>query len=115
MAADYKKYRYTADSGLTHPIRIDTPTVAAQTTAPTTGATTSSLSAKGSLGRREVGLRPRFLNLTRQASADPEARTLYTRLPVLLPADFAGFATGGTVTINSVVWTISTKEPERSR
>lgn len=115
MPADYKKYPYTSDTGTTHPISIDIPTFTAQTTPPVAGGTTSAISAKISLGRREGGIRPRHLVLTREVGTAPNAKTLYTKLVVLLPADYAAFQTGGAVTVNSIAWTIGQKEPERQR
>lgn len=104
----YQKYRYSSDTGLTHPIRLSSAVAAAQPTAPTAGGPYDSLiSAKVGRTNREIGLKPRQILLTRTAGAAPNVKTYYDRMPVCTAADLATLKAAGTVTINGVVWTVS--------
>lgn len=105
--------KYEADSGLIHPIRMDSLRYAAAGTPPN-GESSSSIKAEIGKSNREFGLRPRGVTLGRTLGTAPDTFVRYSFLPVLRAADFvdATFAAGATITIDSVVWTIISKQNE---
>jgi|SRR5579883_2198675 len=113
----FAKYAYEAEDGLIHPLRMSSADAAAQTTAAATTGFTSNISAKRSLSGRQIGLKPRYLRLTKTQTAGTGAgqvtKILYDTIPVLKKADFTAFTIGSTITINGVVWTILNKVNER--
>lgn len=107
------RYRYTADSGETHSIRLssDSATAGSFTGSATV---TSSIKAKVSKGSREFGLRPRGVRLSRNLGDDDEPNMRYRFLPVATEAlyDGAGFAEDSEITIGGDTWTVTSKVPE---
>lgn len=117
MAKQYPDVLYTDDQGKTHRIRVTQQTVAAQTTAPPSGVSpTAQGSARVSSTRREIGLNARFvtayITVTGGTGATAVTKKLFTRVPILLKADFDALIPGGTVVLNGVDYTISSKTGE---
>ena len=113
--ANFSNVLYVADDGKKWKIRMSTADVTAQSTAPGTGAPDIKGKLKTNKNTKAFGLRPRRLNLSRQAGTAPNVKTYYDRLIVCAAADAATLITAGTVTINSVVWTVNNLTGESSR
>jgi hypothetical protein len=109
----FSNTKYESDSGDIHPLRIS-PTVLGAAGTPPTGAVSNSIKVKVSKTNRSYGIRPRGVRLSRTVGTDPDTFKRYKFIPVLTPTAFNGasFALNGTVSINSVVWTITGKVPE---
>lgn len=105
--------KYEADSGEIHSIRI-TPEYYAAAGTPPSGPITSNIKVKISKSNREHGIRPRGANLARVVGTEPNTFTKNAFLPVLLASEFntGDFVPGGTVTIDSVEWTVISLRPE---
>lgn len=107
---------YESDQGAFHSILLEPNTLAAAGTPPTpgTGVTVSNIKAKITKGNREFGIRPRGVLLSRTIGTAPDTFKKYKFLPVLTASDFnaPGFAIGGSITIDGVVWVIIAKRPE---
>lgn len=114
--ADFNKYVYTADSTVKHPIRMSADAAAAQTTAAATTGATSSISARVGGSRRALGLHARGLRLQRTTGTGVNAKSFFTFLPILLPADYNASTAnpGSAFTVGGVAYTVSSKTPERS-
>jgi len=110
--------KYEADSGSIHRIRLGKFNAAVTSNTEPTAVVNSNIRVKISKSNREFGLRPRTIGLTRVVEAqsgDLEFAVTYrARLPVLTQTvfDSTPFAIGQTITINSIVWTIASKNPE---
>lgn len=113
--ANFTNVLYVADNAATYKIRMSTADVTAQPTAPGTGAPTIPGKLKTSKGLKQFGLRPRRVQLSRQGGTAPNIKTYYDRLIVCKVADATALLTTGTVTINSVVWTVNSITGETSR
>lgn len=113
--ANFTKVLYVAGDGKKYKIRMSTADVTAQPTAPGTGAADVAGTVKVSKNSKAFGLRPRRLSLTRTAGTAPNVKTYYDRLIVCAAADVATLQTAGTVTINSVVWTVGNLIGEGTR
>lgn len=117
MARTFPDVLYTDDQGKTHTIRVDSVTVAAQPTAPPSGVSpTAQGSARVSSTRRMIGLNARFvtayITVTGGTGATAVSKKLFTRVPILLKADFDALVKGGTIVLNGVDYTISSKTGE---
>jgi len=107
------KYTYTAESGDTHPIRLNADSATAGSFA--AGATaTSDIIAKVSKSDREFGLRPRGVRLSRNIGTDEIPNMRYRFLPVATESayDAAAFNTNADVTVGSLTWQVVTRVPE---
>jgi len=110
--------KYEADSGSIHRIRLGKFNAAVTSNTEPTAVVNSNIRVKISKSNREFGLRPRTIGLTRVVTAGSgETELTVTKrasLPVLTPAVYVSttFAIGQTITINAVVWTIASKNPE---
>lgn len=117
MAKQYPDVLYTDDQGKTHRIRVTQQTVAAQTTAPPSGVSpTGRGSARVSSTRREIGLNARFvtayISQTAGTGAGAITKKFFTRVPILLKADFDALSEGGTIVLSGTDYTISSKTGE---
>lgn len=100
MANDFSNYLYTSNSGENFRIRLD------EDTATAGGFTNNSPDvslpfAKVSKSKREFGISPRGVRLSRE---DGNA-VRYKFLPCATSAQQSSVATGGTLTIDGVSWT----------
>lgn len=112
----FRKYKYTSDSALVHPIRLSDAVAAAQPTAASPGGPYDSLiSADVQNSNREIGLRPRKVRLSRRAGTAPNEKVYYNTMPVLLPASVATLVAAGTVVINGVTWNVDGVIPEQTQ
>lgn len=94
---------------------MDTLRYAAAGTEPT-GAVNAKGSAIVSKTKREFGLRPRGVVLSRLVGTAPDQFKKYSFLPVLLASEFGtgNFTEGSTITIDSVAWTVTSLVEEDS-
>jgi hypothetical protein len=115
MAVVYDTYTYTADGGVTHPIRLSTNGALAQPTVASQSAPTSSISAEGGGSRRRLGLHPRGVRLKRTTGTGVARKTFSTFLPILLVADYNTLTKGAPLTVNGVAYTVSDKIGEKVR
>lgn len=108
-----KRYKYEADSGDIHPIRMSEFNLTAVNTEPA-GVINNSVRVQVSKGRTEFGLGPRGLRLYREVGVSPNTFNRYKFLPILTETAFdnAAFNEGATVTINSVAWTVGSRVPQ---
>jgi hypothetical protein len=112
----FQKYKYTDEDGLTHPIRLSDKVAAAQTTAASAGPPyDSQISADVQNTKREIGLAPRKLRLSRRAGTAPNVKVYTNTMPVCVPGDVAGYLSSGTVTIGGVAWQVDGVIPEDAR
>lgn len=113
--AYFANYLYTTDAGAKVQTRISNNTVAAQISAAVQGAATIPGSVSFNVPSRKKDFQGRYLVLKRTVGTGAAAKSFFTRLGVLLPADFAaaGFALGATVAVNTVSYTVSSKVGER--
>jgi hypothetical protein len=114
MAGFFRNYLYNSNGGLTIQCRVSNFTVAAQLTAPVQGVANTPGSVSFGIPSRRRDFRGRYLILKNTEGTGRTAKTFYTRLGVLNPADFtaAGFADGATVPVNGVSWTVSGRQGE---
>lgn len=100
-------YKYEANDGSIHPIKMTADRLAAAGTEPT-ASIDSDIFTKQSKGNTEFGIRPRAVRLVRTVGTAPDEFKKYATLPVLTIADFAaaGFQIGATITIGGVTWEI---------
>lgn len=110
--------KYTADNGQVHRIRVSAGKEAVSGNTQTASAVNSQIKVKVSKSNREFGIRPRGLRLYRTLTAtegeETVSKNVYSFLPIFQKSVFDGntFAIEGTVTIDSVVWTILDKVAE---
>lgn len=103
----FRKYKYTAGSGLDHPIRLSDKVAAAQPTQASAGPPfDSEISADVQNTKREIGLAPRKVRLERRAGSAPNIKVYYNTMPVLKEADVATLKAAGTVTIGGQQWDV---------
>jgi hypothetical protein len=108
--------KYESDLGTIHRIRIQPETLMGAANPQPAGAVNSPLSAKRSLTRRSVGLRPRFITVKVPATPPAGYKAGSTLvIPILTAAAHAGFQVGNDVTYLEVAMQITGKEPERAR
>lgn len=110
------KSKYQADNDIIHPIRLGKAALAvANNTAPE-GAVTSPIPAKVSKTNRQIGLRPRFVRLSRETAVAGEERKLitYVNLPILTKAAFSApaFADQSAVTYAGKEYKVIQREAE---
>lgn len=105
--------KYEADGGTIYSLTLKPPTAAAAGAAPT-GAVTSPIKAKVSKSKKEFGIRPRGVTLSRTLGTAPDTFTKTSFLPVLTATAFASatFALGATVQVDGISWTIVGRSPE---
>lgn len=105
--------KYEDDKGIVHPIRISSAFYTAAGTPPT-GDIDSEIKAKIYKSDREFGLGCRGARLARVVGTAPNTFAKYSFVPILTASQYntGTFVTGGTVTINSVEWTIISLKPE---
>lgn len=115
-AGAFTNSKYQAKGGTIHPIRVQPETITAFNNAAPAGATTSDISAVGSLTRRQRGLRPRYITVKFTGTL-PEGYKEGTllKLPILTPAVFDGLNVGGTGNYLGAAVQIISKEDERAR
>jgi hypothetical protein len=84
------------------------------TSIPPTGAVNDSLRPKISKTKRQYGLRPRGVVLSRTVGTAPDTFKKYYFLPLLTKGAYNGttYAIGATVNIATVPWTVVAKVPE---
>jgi hypothetical protein len=100
-------YAYMGNDGETeYPIRLKSDFVAAQPTAPARLETTDQPQVSAYSGARTHSIRARFYRLKREVGSAPNIKVLYSRLPVLNPADVPTLDEAGTVTIGGVTWDV---------
>ena len=119
-AGAFSRSRYAADSGEIHPIRVQPETLAltlgGTANAAPAGAVTSSISAKVSGGRRNLGLKARMVSLAfTGAVPDGYEPDSVTRVPILTPALFTAIGRGTTGTYLGVGVEVLGKSSESSR
>jgi hypothetical protein len=121
MANVYNNYLYVSDfGGDSYSIRLNVNSGLAQPTQPAVQTTTTTPtrreSARVSGSSRRLGVRARYVNLTRSVTGGTGAgavtRKYTTKLAILLAADFNTLVKGSTVTINGVAWQVSSKSGE---
>lgn len=107
------RFKYQADGDSVHWIRLSNAVKTAAGAEPN-GAVTSELSVKVSRGNRQIGLRPRFVRLTRTEGEEPNIVIKRTRIPVLTKANWnhANYALGASLQYKGQAWTIFAKVPE---
>lgn len=113
----FRKYKYTADNGLVHPIRLSDKVAAAQlpTAASPGGPYDSLISADVQNSNREIGLRPRKVRLSRRAGTAPNEKVYYNTMPVCVPAGVAALVAAGTVNIGGVTWNVDGAVAEQNQ
>lgn len=106
-------YKYEADDGTVHPIRLNDDTAAAAGTEPT-GGINSNIKAKVSKGNGEFGIRPRRVGLSRVLGTSPNQYRVYRQLPVFTLADYtsAAFTIGASINVGAEIWVIVSKQGE---
>lgn len=127
-SGDFNIYSYEAsyDNDQIHPIRLQPETLAAEfnatatpgegvTNIAPTGAVNNPISALASLGRKQAGLRARFV-IGRWNSTPPAGYSGNT-FKIIVPdrSNFDGVAVGQPVRYLGTLGTIVSKEPERAR
>lgn len=107
------RYKYEADDGSIHNIKMTADRFAAAGTEPL-GNVDDEVIVKQSKANTEHGIRPRSVTLVRTVGTPPDEFKKYTTLPVLSIADFAlpAFAVGATITIGGVAWEIVIRNKE---
>lgn len=119
-AGAFTRTRYRADSGDTHPIRVQPETLTAAFGATANGAPTDAIdnpiSAKVSNGNRAFGLKPRSVTIVFETNAPTGYKVgSYIRLPILQPALYTNIAAGDSVSYLGGTATVVGKNPERIR
>lgn len=107
------KSKYEADNGDIHPIRLNPDTLAAAGSVPA-GAYTSSLSADVRKGKREYGLGPRGVIISRTIGTAPDTFKRYAFIPVLSSANYDSgvFVVGGAITYKTIAHVVESLVPE---
>lgn len=113
MVAYQEGAKYEDDDGNIHPIRI-TPNFYTAAGAAPDGDINSNIKAEIYKSKRSFGLGCRGANLSRKVGTAPNNFTKYSFVPILKASEYntGTFVPGGTVTINSVDWTIVSLKPE---
>ena len=109
-----KKFRdfYELDAGGKAVILLDGKAHEANPTKPA-GPATLKTRAKVSRTRREYGIKPRMLILSKPVDADdPFSRVLYVNLPILSKTVYDGKNEGDTFEYNGGPWTVASRSPE---
>lgn len=111
--ATLTKAFYESDTGSVHLMKLDSTTVTAGGTQPTS-TTISDIRPKLSKSNREFGLRPRYVVIGRTFGTAPDTFIKYRKIPVFQATTFAGttFALGATVTIGTQDWEVVSRFPE---
>lgn len=99
--------KYESNSARIHPLLLSLASFQA-TSIPPTGAVNDFLRPKISKSRREYGLKPRGVILSRTLGTAPDTFKKYYFLPILTQAAYNGttYADGATVNIATVPWTV---------
>lgn len=109
-------YIYDSDNGISYALRMSDATAAAHPGgAPTRGANDTGVSCNVSGNRNIAGMHARGLRLKRFTGTGVNRKSFSTFMPVATAAAWAGVATGSTVTIGTLAYTVSSKVPERPR
>lgn len=105
--------KYEDDAGVIHPLKITTGFYSAAGSPPA-GDITSNVKAQIYKTNREFGLGCRGARLARVVGTAPNTFVKYAFIPILTASAYntGSFVVGGTVTINSVSWTIISLKPE---
>ena len=106
-------YKYEADDGTIHPLRLNADTAAAAGTEPA-GGINSNIKAKVSKGNGEFGVRPRRVGVSRVIGTAPNDYRVYKTIPVYTLSDYTSpaFTIGASITIAGQVWVIISKQGE---
>lgn len=104
--------KYETNAGSVFFIRL-TEAYAAVAGAPPSGAALESFHVEVKKNRREFGLHPRTVSLSTVVGEAPNTFKKFAELPILTPAVFDGLAIGNPITLNGVVYNVSSKNPER--
>ena len=106
-------YKYEAESGDIHLLRLDAARGAVAGAQPA-DAVSSNIRAQVSKGNTEYGLRPRGVRLARTIGVAPDTAVKYAFLPVLTVAAYAtaAFALGATISYGGNDWEVVAKVPE---
>lgn len=102
----FNTYAYTAEDGQVYKLKLKPETASAGSFTATSGFTTG-VYAKVSKGKSEHGLKPRGVNLSREATA-----TVSRFLPVVSNAVVEQLVSTGTVTVDGETWTVTSASPE---
>ena len=105
--------KYESDTGLVHPMKVDSTRTTHIGTAPT-GAYDTKISVKQSKSKSEAGIKPRGVRLSRILGTAPDTFSKTTFLPVVTVTALAtsAFDIGATITINSIAWKVESKVGE---
>lgn len=105
--------KYEDDAGRIHPFAMTADYFAATSSA-SAAAVTDELRPKISKTKREYGLKPRGVRLSRTVGVAPNTFKKYTFLAVIGAVAFASaeYSVGTEITINGVAWTVIAKVPE---
>lgn len=106
-------YIYESDAGVSFQIRLDD--TQQGLAGGVAGASEIDAHVRVSSSRREFGVQPRFATLKRLASADPNSKTLTTKLAFCTVAAYNAVAVNSSVTVNGVAYTVASKTPEIRR
>jgi hypothetical protein len=107
--------KYAFDSGAIGSYRMSAAKAAVAANTAPTGAATTKARPSMSKNKREAGIKPRHVTLTRSLTVtqgnDTVTKIFNGFLVILDPTVFAGnsFDIGASVTINSIVWTVADK------
>lgn len=101
------KTKYQANDSNIYALSLSPDYAAVAGTEPT-GDTSSRVKAKVSKTKREYGVRPRGVTLSRIIGTAPDTFVKYTFLPLRSSADAsnAAYANGATITIGDIDWTV---------
>jgi hypothetical protein len=118
-AGPFQIYRYEADNGDIHPIKLQPETVAANiggANSPPSGQVSNDISAWVNRGNRQYGLRPRYVTVrfTSGAPTGYKADQLY-RIPILTQARFNAVGRGTTGTYLGEAVTVVSKTTESAQ
>lgn len=105
--------KYEDEAGDIHPIFLTPDSLAAAGAVPA-GALTSQVKAKVSKSKREFGLGPRGVRISRTFGTAPDTFKKSRFIPVLTASAFGvtPFIVGATITYQGAAWTVTGTQPE---
>jgi len=104
----FKDYKYGLDSGSIVFVRVDDELEGKMGTAPEGAATIQMHAIINGSRKREFGIHPRGVSLSRTLGTAPNQFKKYKFIPVLTSTAFSGegFSKGAVIQISSVDWTV---------
>lgn len=111
----FKNYKYEGDDVQIYIIRMsDSVKAAVSTNAEPAGDITSPFHVQASGSRKQFGIIPRSVTLTRTFGTAPDTGTKTRKIPILTGDvhESAALSPGSTVTISGVAWTVASRQPE---